>query len=214
VIERRSGPPAAFEPSARAAACYVREVLGRRVLGLHGAAAAGLSFFALACGGGEGAEPEATTPRPPLAIAAESWLSASVAEDPFVSESEGRVRCSPFAYRLEAGWLEVSTTDCNYATLVYHFSEEVQAGDVVRGEVAWATLASLEPAIGTLAFATAELGVLWTHEVSIPGEASIVSVELPFERAAAAGTALYFHVRNHGYNTWQLSPLERAEPLE
>ena len=133
-------------------------------------------------------------------------------EDPFVSELEGRVRCSPFAYRLEAGWLEVSTTECNYATLVYHFSEDIQAGDVVSGEVAWATLASLEPAIGTLAFATAELGVLWTHEVSIPGDASIVSVELPFARSAPAGTALYFHVRNHGYNTWQLSPLERVDP--
>lgn len=217
-----SGLTAAFEPSAGAAACYVRQVLGRQVLGLWAlrvralgrqrGAAAGL--LALACGNAGEEAPEQAAPRPPLAIAAESWVSAAVAEDPFVSESEGRVRCSPFAYRLEAGWLEVSTTDCNYATLVYHFSEDVQAGDVVSGEVAWATLASLEPAIGTLAFATAELGVLWMHEVSIPGDASIVRVELPFDRAAPAGTALYFHVRNHGYNTWQLSPLERVEPLE
>jgi hypothetical protein len=220
VISWRSGPPAAFEPSAGAAACYAREVLGRlalgrRVLCPRARSGAAVGLLALACGdAGEAAEPEPTAPRPPLAIAAESWVAASAAEDPFVSESGGRVRCSPFAYRLEAGWLEVSTTDCNYATLVHHFAEDVRAGDVVRGEVAWATLASLEPAIGTLAFATPELGVLWTHEVSIPGEASIVVVELPFENAAPAGTALYFHVRNHGYNTWQLSPLERVEPLE
>ena len=205
MIEWRVSPIPAFEPSTRAAACYVRGVPGRYVGAIAG-------LLALACGS---AEPEeAAAPRPALAIAAESWTSASVEEDPFVAESGGRVRCSPFAFRLEAGWLEVTTTDCNYATLVHHFSEDVRAGDVVRGEVAWATLASLEPAIGTLAFATPELGVLWTHEVDIPGDASIVRVELAFARAAPAGTALYFHVRNHGYNTWQLSPLERADPLE
>jgi hypothetical protein len=167
------------------------------------------ALLAAACGG---AEPGDATPRPPLAIASESWRSAAVEEDPFVAEAQGRVRCSPFAFRLEAGWLEVTTTDCNYATLVHHFSEDVLAGDRVRGEVAWATLASLEPAVGTLAFATADLGVLWTHEVSIPGEADIVRVELTFPRGAPAGTALYFHVRNHGYNTWQLSPLELTDP--
>jgi len=167
-------------------------------------------MLAAACGE---AQPDDTpAPRPPLEIDAESWQSAAASEDPFVAEEPGRVRCSPFAFRLEAGWLEVSTVDCNYATLVHHFAEEVLAGDVIRGEVAWATLASLKPAIGTLAFATADLGVLWSHEVSIPGNAGIVSVELTFARGAPAGTALYFHVQNHGYNTWQLSPLALGEP--
>jgi len=124
----------------------------------------------------------------------------------------GRLRCSPFAFRLEANWLEVTTTDCNYATLVYRFSREVLAGDVVHGEVAWATLASVEPAIGTLAFATARDGVLWTHEVSIPSEADIVEVEFTIGQAAPVGSALYFHVRNHGYNAWQLSPLTLTDP--
>jgi hypothetical protein len=204
VIARRAGPCAAFERSGVTLACYVQRMPGRH----RGAA---IALLALGCGS---AQPEQTAPRPALAIAAESWSSATPEDDPFVAESAGRVRCSPFAFRLEAGWLEVSTTDCNYATLVHHFGEDVRAGDVMRGEVAWATLASLEPAIGTLAFATAGLGVLWTHEVSIPGDADVVRVELSFPSAAPAGTALYFHVRNHGYNTWQLSPLERVDPAE
>jgi hypothetical protein len=147
-----------------------------------------------------------------LEILAQSWTAAPAAEDPFVAFEDGRLRCSPFAFRLEANWLEVTTTDCNYATLAYRFPREVLAGDVVRGEVAWATLASLEPAIGTLAFATARDGVLWTHEVSIPGEADIVKVEFSIGQAAPAGSALYFHVRNHGYNAWQLSPLTLTDP--
>ncbi len=143
---------------------------------------------------------------PAQTIAADSWGAASVAEDPFVEYEPGRVRCSPFAYRLEASWLEVTTTSCNYATLVYRFMRDVSPGDVISGELAWATLASIEPAVGTLAFATAG-GVLWTHEVDIPGSADIVEVDFELTQAAAAGSALYFHVRNHGYNTWQLSPM-------
>ena len=159
-------------------------------------------------GGAGGAAPA----EPALEIPAENWLPATPAEDPFVEFEPGRLRCSPFAYRLEANWLEVTTTDCNYATLVYRFPRDVLAGDVIRGEIAWATLASLEPAIGTLAFATARERDLWVHEVNIPGEADIVTVEFTLEQAAPAGSALYFHVRNHGYNAWQLSPLTLTDP--
>lgn len=161
---------------------------------------------------GAGAADGLPAPVPGLEIPADGWTSAPPAEDPFVEYEDGRLRCSPFAFRLEANWLEVTTTDCNYATLVYRFSRDVVAGDVLRGEVAWATLASLEPAVGTLAFATARDGVLWTHEVSIPGEADIVKVEFTIGQAAPAGSALYFHVRNHGYNAWQLSPLTLTDP--
>lgn len=170
-----------------------------------------------ACGSADGTEGgdikgADTQVLPELEIGAESWAGASPAEDPFIEFEDGRLRCSPFAFRLEANWLEVTTTDCNYATLVYRFGRDVAAGDVLRGEIAWATLASLEPAVGNLAFATVRDGVLWTHEVSIPGEADIVRVEFTIGQAAPAGSALYFHVRNHGYNAWQLSPLTLTEP--
>jgi hypothetical protein len=148
----------------------------------------------------------------PLQIPADGWVSASVAEDPFTEFSDGRLRCSPFAFRLEANWLEVATTDCNYATLVYRFPRPVVAGEAIHGELAWATLASLEPAVGTLAFATERDGVVWIHEVDIPGQADITEVRFTLGNAAPAGSALYFHVRNHGYNTWQLSPLTLIDP--
>ena len=175
----------------------------------RGLCAIGWAWLAVACS--SPAEAGDAPLAPPLEIPAERWQPASADEDPFAAFSVGRVRCAPFAYRLEANWLEVSTTDCNYATLVYRFPRAVTASDVIRGEVAWATLASLEPALGTLAFATAAGDVLWTHEVSIPGEAGIVSVEFAVGERAA-GSTLYFHVRNHGYNTWQLSPLRSGDP--
>jgi hypothetical protein len=138
--------------------------------------------------------------------AAESWAIAPLEGDPFSEYMDGRVRCSPFALRREANWLEVSTVECNYASLLHQLSEDVPAGSIIRGQVAWATLASLAPAVGTLAFATSD-GVLWSRDVDIPGQADIVEVEFAFSHPAPAGTGLYFHVRNHGYNTWQLGPL-------
>jgi hypothetical protein len=143
---------------------------------------------------------------------ADSWVLASRAEDPFIEYEAGRVRCSPFAIRPESTWLEVTTTDCNYATLAFTFSADVLPGSIVRGEVAWATLAALEPALGTLAFATAPDAVLWSLEVAIPGRADIVKLEFEVGQPLPAGTVLYFNVRNHGYNTWQLSPLTLDPP--
>jgi hypothetical protein len=168
---------------------------------------AGAGSSAAGTGGAAGAGGAAA-----LEIEAESWQPATVAEDPFVEFAEGRLRCSPFAYRLEANWLEVTTTDCNYATLVYRFPRDVVAGDVISGEIAWATLASIEPAIGTLAFATLREGVVWSHDVDIPGVADITEVSFTLGQPAPAGSALYFHVRNHGYNAWQLSPLTLTDP--
>jgi hypothetical protein len=31
---------------------------------------------------------------------------------------------------------------------------------------------------------------------------------------APAGSALYFNVRNHGYNNWQVSPLTLTNPTD
>jgi hypothetical protein len=138
--------------------------------------------------------------------AAENWAIAPLEGDPFGQYLEGRIRCSPFALRREASWLEVSTVDCNYASLLHEFSEDVPAGSVIRGQVAWATLASQAPAVGTLAFATSDV-VLWSRDVEIPGQADIVDVQFVLNQAQPAGSGLYFHVQNHGYNTWQLGPL-------
>jgi hypothetical protein len=160
------------------------------------------------------ADPEAADDRQVVSLpltAAENWAIAPASDDPFSAFVAGRVRCSPFALRREAGWLEVSTTECNYASLLHRFDRDVPAHAIIRGEVAWATLASLEPAVGTLTFATAE-DPLWSFEVPIPGEADIVEVEFELSHAATAGSGLFFNVRNHGYNTWQLGPLTLEQP--
>jgi hypothetical protein len=168
----------------------------------------------LSCSSAEPAsqEPAPTGPvaEPTLLTQAESWAPADPAGDPFAAEAVGRVRCTSAAFRPEATWLELTTTTCNYVTFVYAFASDVPAGSVVRGELAWATLAAVEPAIATLAFAT-QSDLLWSHEVPIPSLADLVQVEFELPEPLAEGSALYFHVRNHGYNSWQLSPLTLQE---
>lgn len=168
----------------------------------------------LACGSDGGAP---STPQPPALAApvpltqAESWLLAPPEGDPFLEFEPGRVRCTDAALLPEGLWIEVSTVTCNYASLVFTFTEASRAGNLIRGEIAWSTLAAIDPAVATLAFALGEQ-VLWSHEVAIPGTANLVSVELTLPRIVNAGDALYFHVRNHGYNSWQLSPLALGPP--
>jgi hypothetical protein len=142
---------------------------------------------------------------------AADWAIAEPAGDPFSAHATERLLCSTAALRDEGGWIEVNTTTCNYSTLVAHFSIGASAGSHITGEVAWATLAAIDPAVATLALALGEQ-VLWSHEVAIPGEANLVSVDFALPERVAAGSALFFHVRNHGYNSWQLSPLTLHSP--
>lgn len=175
--------------------------------------AIGFASLLLACGGAD-AQPDREPPAlaaPVQLTQAESWLLAAPQSDPFAELEPGRVRCAEAALLVEGMWIEVSTVTCNYATLVFTFPQASRAGNLIRGEVAWSTLAAIDPAVATLAFALGERE-LWSHEVAIPGTANLVTVELELPVTVRAGDALYFHVHNHGYNSWQLSPLTLAPP--
>jgi hypothetical protein len=175
----------------------------------------GCALLLLACGNepaGDGTAPEPSPPAEPIQLAqAESWALANATDDPFAQFASDRLRCDSAAVQPEGTWVEVSTLSCNYATLVFTFAAPAPAGSVVRGEVAWSTLAAIDPAVATLAFALPERE-LWTYEVPIPGQANLVTVEFSLPQAMSAGDTLYFHVRNHGYNSWQLSPLTLLAP--
>lgn len=178
-------------------------------------AAGGCALLLFACASDESAGGTPLIPEPPPApvqiAQATDWQLADPGGDPFTPFESGRVRCDSAAVQPEGTWIEVSTLSCNYATLVFTFASAAPAGSVLRGEVAWSTLAAIDPAVATLAFAQKERE-LWSYDVAIPGQANLVTVELSLAQPVSAGDALYFHVRNHGYNSWQLSPLVMMQP--
>src|SRR5262245_30102533 len=107
----------------------------------------------------------------PVRIVAEAWSTASAVEDPFAPYAADRIRCSPFALRIEATWFGVDTSTCNHATVVFRFGVDTTAADHVTGELTWAPLTAPSSAVGTVAFATTRAGVLWTHDIPIPSDA-------------------------------------------
>ena len=50
--------------------------------------------------------------------------------------------------------------------------------------------------------------LLWQAEVAIPARANIYDLRIPVDFDAPAGSAVEFHLHNHGYNTWTLLELE------
>ena len=166
-------------------------------------------LLASACGSGPGDEPAAVG----LVVSKDLWV-AMPAQDPFWPDSAAAEPhlCSPQDWRSEPNGIEVQTVNCNYITLTQPLMKPVRAGQSVRLQVWWQTLASLEPAEGRIAVWIGD----WRYfdeRVPIPSEADARNLSRPSPSRIAAGTPVYFHVDNHGFNSWTLGSLvaERGE---
>lgn len=159
------------------------------------------SHACLACSAAPVPSPE------PGPVTRDAWELVSLSEDPYRAHSASRIPCGSLAVTPGQGGVEVSTETCNYATLVHRTMRPMHKGQQLVGELSWLSLASLEPTAGTLALRLGE-HELWSLEVEIPTGARIVSVSVAILRDTAAGSDLYFHVRNHGYNSWHMGRLD------
>ncbi len=136
------------------------------------------------------------------------WEWVPQGEDPFVGEASARpTRCGWADVQIESGGLEISTVDCNYATLVQPLDRHLEPGDPLRVVVWWQTLASEAPARAHLEL-RAEQEPLWRRELDIPAEAGIADEVVVASARHTAGSPLYFHLDNHGYNTWNINRIE------
>ena len=82
--------------------------------------------------------------------------------------------------------------------------QTVEAGQPVRVQLWWQTLASVEPAEGHIAVRIGDWSV-FDERVAIPGPADARNFARVAERTFASGTSIYFHVDNHGFNSWTLN---------
>ena len=174
-------------------------LLGAR--GLPWVGVAGLLVSLAGCGDGS----DAAT-RGPLVIAG-LWSTAAADRDPFRAlVSDETVACGPQDWRAELSGVEVTTVGCNYVTLQQALPQPIAAGQLVRLEAWWQTLASVEPAEGHIAVWIGDWPVL-EERVAIPSDADARSIEQPAPAAIAEGTPIFFHVDNHGFNSWTLGSL-------
>ncbi|MDH4041243.1 MAG: hypothetical protein OEV88_11370, partial [Gammaproteobacteria bacterium] len=107
----------------------------------------------------------------------------------------------------EDGALEVETGYCNYLSLVQPSQAALKAGDTLHLVLWHGDLVFEQPATAHVAVTVAGKTV-WETQVAIPAEANIYDLRVPVNFDAPAGSAVEYHLHNHGYNTWTLLQLE------
>lgn len=139
-----------------------------------------------------------------------AWTLVTPEDDPFAGLRGARVRCGPRDFLVEEGVAEINTKTCGFATLVQPVMTGVALGAELRFSIWWQTLASDEPATAHVVLAVSGGQTLWSTEVQIPSPPDARDIRVCVPASIAAGALLYFHVENHGYNSWRIGPVTLA----
>jgi len=159
----------------------------------------------------------ATPPREPgPLVAPDAWEWVDAAEDPF-SDRPSAVSCDEGAWLMEAigpdDSLSVDTTDCDYLAVRQPALLDVEPGDEL-----FVRLWHYDLSAGADAEAHAALwfgGALsWEDRVPIPSESGMLAPEWAAEVAVSAGEDIYFHLHNHGANSYNLIEVSVTPPQD
>jgi len=141
-----------------------------------------------------------------VVLSHDAWQLSDPGIDPF-PPSEA-IDCPAVAFGAESGFFELETDLCAWATFHQFTQLALSAGDPLR-VVSWhLDLWAPEPYVARLVLRLGEDDV-WEAEFDVPGDEDVT--ELLFEAPAdlPAGADAWFHVANHGVNSWRLGDLER-----
>jgi hypothetical protein len=171
----------------------------------------------LLCGALGCACSEATAPSPTSAaqpsyqalVELDAWRSVARADDPFLDDPEAAPDCLLAGFRVEADqqWLEVDTGACNWVTLTTSARHAVDVGQLLRLRVSHYDLDAASPAAAELKLWFGDCEA-WSESIPIPSAAKVDEEELASPCTLPQNAAIFFHVHNHGQNTYQLQALE------
>ena len=140
-------------------------------------------------------------------VSAEAWTEVvDPGSDPFEDRPEV-VDCSSQGYGIEGTYFEVETDDCAYGTFQQALLHGVEAGEELRLVFWHLDLWATEPAQAHVAVAL-EDAILYELVLEIPGKSAVHAETFPAPRTLVAGETVFFHLHNHGYNSWSLGGLE------
>ena len=135
------------------------------------------------------------------------WDMVSGDEDPFVSMRPEGAMCSPTAFRFEViggeSSFEVKSEQCNYLTAMQPALIAVQKGEEIYIRL-WHF--QLSAPAGALAYMAVAIGdcVVWQEQRRIPAPSELLISSFPAPFDIPEGTPIYFHVQNHGANSYHL----------
>jgi len=138
-----------------------------------------------------------------------AWEVVAAPEDPF-DDRPPDPSCPTGAYMPEIlsgeEVFSVDTGACSYVTL-----RQPARRDVARGERLVARVWHFALNAGTSATAHVALrlgdSTVLDETVPIPSEGGLLAIDQPADHAYPEGTPVYFHLHNHGDNSWSLVEL-------
>lgn len=144
-----------------------------------------------------------------IALAAEDYRLLPVDEDPFFDASDENITpCIDGSdVRTETLGVEpsvtVETTFCNHATVMQRLPVFLHAGDRMHTRIWYYSQSSFEGAVARVRLRFDDDDLV-ARDVPIPAESELISEDATMPRDMPVGTAVSFHVGNHGDNSWNL----------
>lgn len=134
------------------------------------------------------------------------WGLVEPSEDPFADRpADAGCKTSGVMAELlaEEPVFSVDTGFCNYVTVTQPLLRDVAAGDSLKVRLWHFELTAPLPASAHAAVVVDDVHLL-DEQIAIPGAGGLLTRELVAPHAIAAGAAVYFHLHNHGANSWAL----------
>jgi hypothetical protein len=140
------------------------------------------------------------------------WLPTPSEDDPHYEASDAKADlCTPDDYGVEelpdGPWFDITTSICGYLTVDQGALTQVSKGDTLRIRV-WHFQIIAGEGPYHLELSTREpdgdITTLWSEDVNVPIESQLFYLEWESPIDIEAGAPLYWHVSNHGINTWGL----------
>lgn len=136
-----------------------------------------------------------------------AWMPVPETMDPLAAHRPADVNCPLGGWLFEPQGLEINTLLCNYAMFGQPARAAIAKGARVVASLYHFDLVAEEPATAHVALLVGD-SLVWEQEIAIPGKANAYAIDVPATFAADAGTPVYFHLHNHGQNTWTLGAIE------
>jgi len=141
----------------------------------------------------------------------DQWRVATTQEDPWAAHRPGEdIACPDDSRKTEdfAGTYAyaVITTNCGYTTVVQETIADACAGEDFY---VWLWNYALTAPEDATAFLGVQIGdtLIWEDTRAIPGPSALEATRVKLPEDVPAGTPIYFHVRNHGANSYELLEL-------
>ncbi len=154
-------------------------------------------------------ESEIQKPTEKALVTPNEWSIVSATEDPFGRHEKTSI-CPSGSYGEENGYFEVETDKCNYLTVTQPALIALDEGETLNLVLWHLPLGGTGVAEAYVAIQIHNR-VIWEKAITLPSRALVYQESVLITEPTSTGDPVYFHVRNHGTNSWRLLSIERKQ---